>query len=161
MKLGVLSDTHENMTQIKKAVEIFNARKVDLVLHAGDVISPITYNEFKNLAARIVFVYGNNDGFKVGLKEKFADIGEFYTGHYETVLEGKKLVIMHEPDFLDEITRAGDYDVIIYGHTHKQDIKKIGNTLVLNPGECCGWITGKPTIVILTLPQCETEVINL
>ena len=47
MKLGIISDSHENMPLIAKAVELFNHEEVDLVLHAGDFISPITAKEFK------------------------------------------------------------------------------------------------------------------
>ncbi|HCL90984.1 MAG TPA: YfcE family phosphodiesterase, partial [Candidatus Atribacteria bacterium] len=49
MKIGIISDTHDNLPKIKKAVGIFNREKVELVLHAGDFVSPFTFLEFKNL----------------------------------------------------------------------------------------------------------------
>ncbi len=49
MNIGIISDTHDNLALIKKAVTFFNGEKVDLVLHAGDFVSPFTALEFKNL----------------------------------------------------------------------------------------------------------------
>ena len=42
MKIGVLSDTHDHIPKIKRAVEIFNEEKVDLVLHSGDIVAPFS-----------------------------------------------------------------------------------------------------------------------
>jgi putative phosphoesterase len=49
MIIGIISDSHDNLTQIKIAVDIFNREKVELVLHAGDFVSPFTFLEFKKL----------------------------------------------------------------------------------------------------------------
>jgi len=60
MLVGLMTDTHENMVNIKKGVEIFNQRNIEILLHCGDIISPITFKEFKNLNCSIEFVFGNN-----------------------------------------------------------------------------------------------------
>ncbi|MEA1871092.1 MAG: YfcE family phosphodiesterase, partial [Candidatus Bipolaricaulota bacterium] len=78
MKLGIISDTHDNMPKIARAVELFNERKVDLVLHAGDFISPITASEFTHLEAPLIGVFGNNDGERLYLTERFNGIGKLY-----------------------------------------------------------------------------------
>jgi len=49
-----------------------------LVLHAGDFVSPFTALEFKNLNCPLKGVFGNNDGDKLYLQEKFKGIGELY-----------------------------------------------------------------------------------
>ena len=79
MKIGIIADTHDNLPQIKKAVEIFNREKIELVLHAGDFVSPFTFLEFKNLNCSLKGVFGNNDGDKLYLQEKFKGIGELYS----------------------------------------------------------------------------------
>jgi hypothetical protein len=67
---------------------------------------------------------------------------------------------MHEPFFLDEYLAHTDVDVIIYGHTHQVDIRP-GKPLVINPGECCSWLTGRSTIVLLDLASMDARLIDL
>ena len=160
MKLGVMSDSHENMQMIAKAVELFNNEKVHCVLHAGDIISPITAKEFKKLEARLIAVFGNNDGEKFFLREKLKGIGEIHERKWEGEISGKKILLIHAPDMLDALEKSGAYDIIIYGHTHEPVIRK-GRTLVVNPGECGGWLTGKATVAILDTERMSAEIRTL
>ena len=97
MKLGVIADTHKNMPMIAAAVELFNREEVGVVLHAGDFISPITANEFGKLDARLVGVFGNNDGETTGLAERYRDIGELHVEPHEMEAGGRRIVLMHRP----------------------------------------------------------------
>lgn len=160
MKIGIISDTHDNMPKIAAAVRLFNAEKVDLVLHAGDFISPITANEFSALVAPFVGVFGNNDGERLYLTKRFEKIGPLYPDHHEFEFDSKRGVIMHEPKFIDALVKSGAYDLVIYGHTHEIDIRE-GKTLVINPGEACGWISGRATVVILATETMEPRLIYL
>ena len=69
MLIGVMSDTHDNIVQTKKAVSLFNSRGVEHVLHAGDFISPFMIDTLKELKAPFTGVFGNNDGDRVSWKE--------------------------------------------------------------------------------------------
>ncbi len=160
MKLGIISDTHDNMPMIAKAVAVFNAEKVDLVVHAGDFISPITANEFQKLAAPLIGVFGNNDGERLYLIKRFKEIGKIYPDYHEFECAGKRCVVMHEPKFIDSLVKSGDYDLVIYGHTHAIDIRS-GKTVVVNPGEACGWITGRSTVVLLDSDTMTPRLIDL
>ena len=160
MKIGLIADSHENMPMIAKAVELFNRERVELVLHAGDIISPITAKEFSKLKARMIIVLGNNDGEKFFLRERFKSIGEIHEGKWEGEIDGKRLLLIHAPDMLGALEKSGSYDIIVYGHTHKLDIRK-GETLVVNPGECGGWITGRCTIAILDTEKMEVGIEEL
>ncbi len=160
MKLGIIADSHENMPLIAKAVELFNRQEVDLVLHAGDFISAITAKEFKKLKAKLIGVFGNNDGDKLLLQKRFQGIGELYDDYHELEIEGRKIVLMHQPKFLKALIASGKYDLIIYGHTHKVDIRE-GQPLVINPGECGGWLTGRRTVAIVDLETMKVEIYDL
>jgi len=160
VKLGIISDTHDNMPQIAAAVDLFNSERVDLVIHAGDFISPITAKEFQNLAAPLIGVFGNNDGDRLYLTERFKDIGKIYPDYREFEFAGKQGVVMHEPKFIDSLVKSGTFDLIIYGHTHEIDIKE-GRTTVVNPGEACGWISGRATVVILDSDTMTPRLIDL
>ena len=161
MKIGIISDTHDNLPQIKIAVEIFNREKVELVLHAGDFVSPFTFLEFKNLNCPLKGVFGNNDGDKLYLQEKFKVIGEIYPAPYIVKINNKNVIMLHKEKLIDALAESQRYDVIIYGHTHRSDLRKIGKTLIINPGECGGWLTGKSTIALLDLKTLEAKIINL
>lgn len=152
MLIGLISDTHENMPLIAKAVACFNEAGVDLVLHAGDLISPITAKEFRNLKARMVAVFGNNDGEHMLWRERISGWGEVWDGDYETVLDGCRVLMMHAPRHLEELAASQAYGVIVYGHTHQSDRRMVGTTLIVNPGECGGWLTGTSTVALLELP---------
>jgi len=160
VKLGIISDTHDNMPKIAQAVELFNRERVDLVLHAGDFISPITAREFNKLQAKLVGVFGNNDGDKLYLLKRYKDIGELYEDYHELELGGKRIVLMHQPKFLEALIASKKYDLIIYGHTHELDLRK-GPPLVLNPGEAGGWLSGRATAAIVDLQTMEAEIIDL
>ncbi|MEW6040675.1 MAG: metallophosphoesterase [Elusimicrobiota bacterium] len=161
MKIGIMADSHENMDMIEKAVEVFNKAGVETVLHAGDIISPITFKEFKKLNCHLICVYGNNDGEKEFLKEKFKGKGEFHRVSYEGEFSGLKVLMMHEPRQIEALAASQRYDVIIYGHTHREDLRTQGKTLIVNPGECGGWLEGKNTVIILELPSKKVEVVDL
>jgi len=49
---------------------------------------------------------------------------------------------------------------VLYGHTHKLDIHQDGKTLIINPGESCGYLTGHSTAVILDPNTKEYEIIR-
>lgn len=153
MKIGILSDTHDNIPNIKKAVDIFNKNGVDVVIHCGDFTSLFVIKELKNLKVdRILSVYGNNDGERTKLKEWLKDINpKNEIDEYLSVeLDNLKFFILHGTyrEILDCIIESNKYDVVVYGHTHDKVFKKVNNTIVINPGECCGYLTGKGTVGI-------------
>jgi len=159
IKIGVISDTHDNIPKIKQAIEIFNKKKVSLVIHAGDIVSPFALIPFKELKAGFVSIFGNNDGDKLLLKERAE--GRIFHQPYKFEYFDKKIVVMHEPDIVEELAISGYYDLIIYGHTHRAKIENINNTLIVNPGEAGGWLYGKATIAIIELENMVTEIIDL
>jgi putative phosphoesterase len=157
-KIGVISDSHDNMEAIKKAVELFNENDVELVIHAGDIVSPFTADEFKKLNCDMLLIYGNNDGDKLYLKERFLNIGEFHLDPYSFELYGKKIVVTHMPSIVDAL--ATKYDIVIYGHTHKKDLRK-EKALILNPGESCGYLTGTKSVALLYPQQMDARIVEL
>lgn len=161
MKLGVMADSHENMPMIRRAVEVFNDAGVDLVCHCGDVISPITSREFKDLDAPFVGVFGNNDGDRLFLKKKFRDIGSFHEEPYEFEVDGKTVCLMHRPLHVDALVAEGRLDYVFYGHTHNIDVRDTGRPVVVNPGEAGGWISGRCTVAVVDLATKGVEIVTL
>ncbi|HJM83285.1 MAG TPA: metallophosphoesterase [Nitrospinota bacterium] len=162
MRLGVISDTHDNVPCIERSVEIFNSNNVNAVLHCGDFVAPFALLPFIRLRHPLYAVFGNNDCDKLGLQKLFE--------HQNWVLRerpsffafnGKSIAMLHEPENLVKITESGQYDLVVYGHTHKKFIEKNGKTTILNPGEGCGCAGGVATAAIIDLPSGECEFFTL
>ena len=159
MLIGIISDTHDNQDKTRKAIELFNKKGVEYVIHAGDYTSPFTLKLFKELNCRYVGVFGNNDGDKLLLLERSE--GNIYNQPYIFTLLNRKIVVLHEHHLVDALADSGHFDIIIYGHTHEAVTKKVKNTLVINPGEAGKWLYGKSTVAIADLEKMEAEIIEL
>lgn len=161
MLIGLISDTHDHVPHIQKAVEIFREKAVEFVIHAGDYCSPFTIPYFKNLNLKGIF--GNNDGDKFLLVSKFQEAGAEINGEFMKLeIDGLKIAVYHGtyPDITEALNLCGKYDVVISGHTHETVQKKVGETLVINPGTAHGF-EGKATIAILNTESREVDFINL
>jgi putative phosphoesterase len=160
MLIGVISDSHDNVRALERALGDLKARGVKLVLHAGDIVSPFLAAPFAAAGLRVVGVFGNNDGDKLYLTERFSQVGELHFGPHELELGERRIVMMHEPRCLESLIASGRYDLVIYGHTHEVDLRP-GRPLVLNPGELGGWLTGRSTYAVVDLTKLEAEILSL
>ncbi len=159
MLVGIISDTHDNMEQIRKAVDVFNERNVGHVVHAGDFTSPFTFRILKNIRAGFTGIFGNNDGDKLLLQKRSE--GRVFNQPHIFELEGKRIILIHEHHIADALADSGHYDIVIYGHTHLAEVRKRKDALVINPGEAGSWLYGKSTVAILDLSAMKAEIIGL
>lgn len=159
MEVCVISDTHDHLENLRKVLKILEERKINVMLHGGDFVSPFTWRVLKNFKGDIYGVFGNNDGERVLLKKLYGDRIQEQIRKIE--IAGKKIALMHEPRLLEELSMSGAFDLIVYGHMHEVDIRKINNTLIINPGEACGWLYGKATFMIVNLETMNVEVLEL
>ena len=159
MKLGIIADSHDNMDLLEEAVDLFVRENVDLVLHAGDFMSPITADPLSELQAELVGVFGNNDGDRLFLRRRFEEkgVGRIERGPYRLELGGRTVLLMHEPRLLEVMESSPVPDLIVYGHTHEVDVRD-GKPLVINPGEVGGWLTGRSTVGLVDLGEMEAEI---
>ncbi|HDC92499.1 MAG TPA: metallophosphoesterase [Candidatus Acetothermia bacterium] len=160
MLIGIVSDTHDHMDRLRAALKRFSEAGVDLVLHAGDFVSPFMVVPFQEAGLRVIGVFGNNDGDKLFLRERFEGVGDLNFGPFEVELGGRRIVLMHEPRALEALVSSGKYDLIVYGHTHQVDVRQ-GPPLVVNPGECGGWLSGRATCALVDLKRLVAEIIEL
>jgi len=161
MKIGIISDTHDRLDMVRQSCHLLRQAGAQTVLHAGDFVAPFVVSEFDKGGISLIAVYGNNDGERIFLSQKFKEYRfQLYQGPYEFELEGRKICLMHEPRCLEALARSGSYDLIVYGHTHQIDIQEEG-TLVINPGEACGYLSGKPTCALVDLADMSGQIIEL
>ena len=153
MILGVVSDTHNHISNVECIIDIFNTKNVDKVIHTGDITQAKTLSRFARLNCPLLGVYGNNDLEEKGLaetarKNKF----NFQSPPFSLKIEKRKIVIFHEPDAIDSFVKEHpSIDLIIHGHTHRYRNEKIGKIKIINPGECAGIIKGQNAVGILKL----------
>lgn len=163
MQIGIISDTHDDHRNVLRAVALFNERRVEYVLHGGDIVSPFTAKAFADLrTAKFIAVFGNNEGEKLFLKSTIEDFGgEIHEYCYKGELGGKNIYMTHTHHNVDAIAKSQIYDLLIYGHTHEQDIRQVGKTLIVNPGECTDWLTGSAHVVLLQLDDMSYEIADM
>jgi len=163
MKIGIMSDTHDRLDAVEKAIDLFNREKVEHVLHAGDLVSPFVAPKFAKLKAKLHIVWGNNEGDKEFIRVKFGEIGVAPLGNFASLgLGGKKIALLHgtHEDVVNSLVKCGSYDVVVRGHNHRAEIVK-GRTLLINPGEVCGYLTGRQTVAMLDPLKLSAEIIEL
>lgn len=164
MIIGILADTHDRLPLVDKAVKRLNEEKVSLVLHAGDYIAPFVIPHFKPLKVDFIGIFGNNDGDKDMLRKRFAEIGAEIRGKFaEIIIDGLKIAMLHgeEEELLKAIINAEGHDVVVHAHTHEAKTYKKGETMVINPGEVCGYLSGKSTVAILNTETLEAKIIQI
>jgi putative phosphoesterase len=169
--VGILSDTHDCLPLIDKAVKKLEEEQVELVLHAGDYISPFVIPHFKPFKNRFIGVFGNNDGDHEFLKRRFTEFGLEIRGLFaELKIDGLRIALLHggeaggppgASELLKSIIDAECYDIVVHGHVHEAKVYRKGKTLVVNPGEVCGYLTGKSTIAVLNTKTMYLNVISL
>jgi putative phosphoesterase len=157
--IGVLADSHDNLITLKKAVRLFKEAKCELVIHAGDVVAPFAARELGALECPVKAVFGNCDGERLGLERAIEPVGEIKEAPLVFSQFGKSFLVCHFQFSIKSYLALGKYDIIIFGHTHKPQIRKEGKTLLLNPGEAGGWLSGKSTVALLDPAALEAEIV--
>ena len=158
--IGILSDTHEHVRIINKAVRLLKDRAPALVVHCGDIISPPVLEQFSGLPMK--FVYGNNDGERSGLQKKCAELG-FDTIDDTLTFEfsGKRFFVNHgtRPSIIEDAASSGQYDYVLHGHTHEQRNEQRGTTRIINPGAL--FSADSYSIAFLTPESGEGEFVDI
>ena len=161
--IGLIGDTHDNIPAVEKAVKFFNENPVKLVIHTGDIVSPFTVEAFKNLKADFKAVWGNNEGDNLNIIRKINEMNAEISDLLEFDYDEKKIAVYHgqNPSLLDAIIKSGKYDVVITGHTHTPEVTLDDNTLIVNPGEACGYMTGIKTVALLNITEMKADIHKL
>ncbi len=161
MKVGIFSDTHDHLDNIRRVVTMFNEQQCDCVLFAGDLVSTFAVPPLRQLQCSLYGCFGDNEGNKVGLRGGFKVIGEIQDPPAAyTLTDGTRVVIVHmERQFKDY---EPDFDIGIFGHSHRPQIKHDAfGRLLVNPGETSGWTFGEPSVALLDTKTREVEILPI
>lgn len=160
MKILIVSDSHDNWQNLDRAVAIGNELGCEVMLHAGDFVTPVGMRLLDQFKGQMHLVWGNNEGEKEGWRVGISK--REHIMHHEDTMEiefdGLKFYMNHYPDLVHATAGAGAYDVCIYGHDHiYYDETLSNNTRLLNPGEIAGNKTGTATCMIFDTETKKAE----
>lgn len=162
MRIGIMADTHDRLSAIEELLGKLAERGISMVMHAGDYCSPFALAPFQKAGIPLLGVFGRNDGDHQGL-EATASRGfgaELYESPHSFEVGGHKVMLVHDIAEINKRSIAS-HDIVIHGCSHKLEESKREDTVLLNPGEACGWLTGKCSAMVVDLDTGEVEVITL
>jgi putative phosphoesterase len=158
VRIGVVSDTHNHLPNVRRIVELLNAARVERVVHTGDITQAKTLDVLAGLAAPLHGVFGNNDVERHALDAAIARHGfRFAEGLLRLEWGGRRIVVVHDPR---ELAAANDLEVALHGHTHRFQLERGGGRLVFNPGECAGHLPGHNAVGVVDLDTLEVELLR-
>jgi hypothetical protein len=144
------------MSALGAAVDIFNSLGVSHVIHSGDLTSPFTFEVLNGLKCGFSGVFGNNDGDRLLLWQKSG--GRLFPQPLLLTLDTRKMVVVHEPDLVNALADSRHFDVVVYGHTHRSEVRKVNDVLVVNPGKTARLHKGESTVAVVDLQAMEAEI---
>jgi uncharacterized protein len=162
VRVGLLADSHDRLPAIAEFARRFADAGVGFVLHAGDWCAPFSIAPLRAANVAVAGVFGRNDGDRQGLQAEAAKgMGfELYESPHTVEIETTSILVVHD---IGDVQRrsVSAHSIVVHGCTHKQDTHVRGETMIINPGEACGWLYGPPTAAILDLESKAVEVIRL
>lgn len=160
MRIGVVSDTHNNLKNCRLIVQIFNDAGVDAVVHTGDITQGRTLAVFAALAAPLYGVFGNNDHERDALTATAQEYGfHFQDPPLDLAWSNRRIVVVHDPRDLQG-TLTPNHDLALHGHTHMQRTEWKAHQLIFNPGECAGHMVGFNAVGVVDLDSLEPYLLH-
>jgi hypothetical protein len=160
MRIGVVSDTHDNLRNVAEIVARLNGAGVERVVHTGDVTQARTLDALSRLQAPLVGVWGNNDRERESLESAATRHGfRIVDPPLELCWAERRILVVHDPRELAALP-LGRFDLVLHGHDHRRRLERQGGTLVFNPGECSGWLLGHNAVGVVDLVRLDTELLH-
>jgi putative phosphoesterase len=162
MRVGILADTHDRVPAIAELVNRLVAAGASLLMHAGDHCSPFSLEPVNASNIPMLGVFGRNDGDPEGLAAVAAHgVGtELYESPHSFEVGGHQILIVHDINEVHQ--RSVDkHQFVFHGSTHKVEVSTRGDTLIVNPGEACGWLYGACTAALVDLETRQVDIIKL
>ena len=141
MRIAVMSDTHDQISHIRRAVAMIKSADCGMIIHCGDFVAPFMLKELEAAGLPVHGVFGNNDGDQYLLTKHSLTLYQNITLHGafgQLDVEGCRIAFLHDGIIAEDIAAGGRYNIVCYGHYHVYTHKNIGETLMINPGELLG-----------------------
>ncbi len=161
MKVGILSDTHNNLPNLRAALDRLRSEGIDTIFHLGDLTRPETAGELRGL--RVIHLVGNGDYLSGEIRRVLLEMNpESYSGLVWTgELGGVPIAATHGhlPGKFDELVNSGAYQYVLKGHSHRRQDDQRSGTRLLNPGALGGLKPQERSFLILDLDTGEAKFV--
>jgi len=163
MKIGIISDSHDHLENLRRVLDRLRQESVEAVLHCGDFCAPFVLHELDDLGVPVHGVFGNVDGdrhlmTRIALTE--LEHVQLHGEVAELELGGWRIGANHFPVLAEGLASTGRFDLVAFGHTHQADSRTIGTCRLLNPGEIMGRL-GPPSLAVADTESGNVELITL
>lgn len=163
MRIGILSDTHNNQANLDLALRLFEREEIATLIHCGD----FTGVEIAQKLApfRVLCVLGNGDYASGEIRDEILRQNpENYAGLVYTGQIGPARIAAthgHLEGRLEELLRSGRYDYVFKGHSHQHKDDRYGITRLINPGALGGLHREERRVCLLDLDSGKAEFIKI
>lgn len=141
MKIGILSDSHDNLENFNKAIDYLNKENIKTMIFCGDLCSPIPMKKcLVNYSGQVHMVFGNTEDRVTNMKLSLTEINNvtIHGEHGEIEFDNIKIGFTHYPLYAKGMAYTGEYDAVFHGHNHGYSFEMVKDCLLANPGELMG-----------------------
>lgn len=163
MKVGIISDSHDNIWNLKRVLDALRPIGVEAIIHCGDFSAPFVLKELDEFGCPVHGVFGNVDSDRFEMAKLAFTQLKNVTIHgdiAELNFDGLRICVYHNPKIAEALAHTGNYDVVFCGHTHVHEERAIGNCKLINPGEVMGR-KGAPTFAVLDTESKSIDIKRL
>jgi len=166
MLIAIIADIHDNahnlVLALKKINEYGNIQKI---IFLGDFVGAAISGILKSSLIPVFAIWGNNDGDKCLITKFSLEKNSNLEVGFDTfdILEigNRKIFLTHYPLLAKPMAKSGEFDAVFYGHNHLKNKERIGDCLVMNPGEIGAYKTGKASFAIYDTETNDAEIIEI
>lgn len=162
MKIAIFADVHDNAHNLVLALDAIKDSNIEKILFLGDFVGAAIGKLFVSSPIPVFAIWGNNDGDRSMITKFSLEKGSNLTVGFDTYdiieLGGRKLFLTHYPLIAKFMAKSGEFDAIFYGHNHLKSKEKVGDCLVVNPGEIGAYKTGISSFAVYDTETNDVEI---
>ena len=162
MRIGIISDTHDDVGRLEKALAVLRTEGVSRILHCGDVCGPSLIRALGGFDVWIA--RGNMDRQHSLTREVNGTLGQGRLASFHGLtLNGCSVAMLHgdNEELLSSTIASGKYAYAFHGYTHQSLDETVGSTRVINPGSLGGSRSQRHTFCTLDLATGKTCFLDI
>lgn len=163
MKIGVLSDTHDHLSNLLSALEACRKQQIDTLIHCGDLTGFEMVSHFEGF--RTIYTPGNMDFATGTIKKRIEKMraDNFVGTVYKGQLDGISVAATHShiENKVMDLVSSKRFRWVFHGHTHERRDEVIHGVRVINPGALGGLQKENRSFCIVDLNAGDVEFITV
>jgi len=163
MIIGVMSDSHNNLSNTLYALNTYRERGIETIIHCGDLTSLEMVSHFSGF--RVIYVIGNMDFVTGAIKKRFMRLNsENFVGTvYRGSLDGIPVAVTHghiDGKVMDLVVQ-GRFKWLFHGHTHIKRDEMVKGVHIVNPGTLGGLQREARSFCVVDLTTDNVEFLKI